>query len=238
VQSLKQSSEEAWVKLYRQDAWSSDSQISYYLKGAVLALVLDLHLRRSGACLADVLQNLWRRFGEYQRGYQEQDLVEAFGSFSADLEQLLPAWLNQTDDPDLHSYFSEIGLCLQPQLASSAEPGWSLEPSDRGGLRLRRVLRHGPAAHAGLQVGDELLAIDGNRILQLDAVSIYLGLSESGKPQHPQLEILYCRDGSVRRTILRVTAASIERWTLSLDSGAPKQAIQRRQRWMKLEHEP
>jgi predicted metalloprotease with PDZ domain len=46
VQSLRDSSLEAWVKLYRQDAYSGSNQVSYYLKGAVLALVLDLHLRR------------------------------------------------------------------------------------------------------------------------------------------------------------------------------------------------
>jgi predicted metalloprotease with PDZ domain len=49
VQSLRQSSQEAWVKLYRQDAYSADNQISYYLKGAVVAMVLDLHLRRQNS---------------------------------------------------------------------------------------------------------------------------------------------------------------------------------------------
>ena len=159
LQSLRQSSEEAWVKLYRQDAWSADNQVSYYLKGAVLSLVLDLHLRRRGACLADVLQALWQRFGSQRRGYQEADLIEIFSAFSPDLEQQLPAWLAQTDDPDLHSYLIEIGLRLQPQLATLADVGWSLETAERVGVRLRRVARQGPAVQAGLQVGDELLEI-------------------------------------------------------------------------------
>jgi predicted metalloprotease with PDZ domain len=238
VQSLRQSSEEAWVKLYRQDAWSADSQISYYLKGAVLSLILDLHLRRSRVCLADVLRILWQRFGSCQRGYQEADLVAVFSEISPDLEQLLPSWLAETDDPDVHCYLSDIGLLLKPQLAITADLGWVLENPDRTGLRLRRVVRNGPAAQAGLQVGDELLAIDGHRILQVDDLSSVLGLSESGRPLHAQLDILFCRDGNVRRTAVRLAAAGIERWILSADPNASQEAIDRRQRWMQLKPEP
>lgn len=238
VQSLRGSSEEAWVKLYRQDAWSADSQISYYLKGQVIALVLDLHLRRHSACLAEVLQTLWQRFGIHRRGYQEADLIDAFSSVAPDLAMLLPAWLGESEDPDLHSYLIEIGLRLQPQLASIADAGWGFEAPDRDGVRLRRVVRQGPAAQAALQVGDEVLAVDGNRIRHSDDVNHYLQLSESGKPMHGQLEILFCRDGSVRRTILRLAEATIERWTLSPDPKADQRAIQCRQRWMNLESEP
>ena len=238
VQSLRQSAEEAWVKVYRQDAWSGDCQISYYLKGAVLSLVLDLHLRRSGACLAAVLQTLWNSFGASRRGYHEHDLIGAFSSFSPDLEQLLPAWLNQTDDPDLQSYLAEIGLSLRPQLENTADAGWSLEAGEVAGLRLRRLTRHGPAALAGLQVGDELLAIDDQRILKPEDVLHHLALGEADKPLHPQLVILFCRDGRVRRTTLCVKGAGIERWTLQLDPAAQPLAIQRRQRWMRLDPEP
>lgn len=238
VQSLRDSSEEAWVKLYRQDAWSSDSQISYYLKGQVLSLLLDLHLRRCGACLADVLQSLWKRFGICRRGYQECDLVEAFSSISPDLETLLPTWLAATEDPDLHSYLKDIGLRLEPQMAKTAEAGWILETPEGSGLRLSKVARHGPACLAGLQVGDELLAIDGQRTLQLEDVNPSLGLSESGKPLFAQLNILFCRDGRVRRANLRLAQAKIERWTLSPDPSASEQELRRRQRWMNLEAEP
>jgi predicted metalloprotease with PDZ domain len=238
VQSLRASSEEAWVKLYRQDAWSADSQISYYLKGQIIALILDLHLRRHGACLAEVLQTLWQRFGIHRRGYQEDDLIDAFSTVAPDLAMLLPAWLNDTEDPDLHPYLIEIGLRLHPQMASIASTGWCLEAHDRDGVRLSRVMRNGPAAQAGLQVGDEVLAVDGNRIRQIDALNHYLQLSESGKPLQGHLEILFCRDGSVRQTILRLAEAAIERWTLSPDPKADQQAIQRRQRWMNLEPEP
>jgi predicted metalloprotease with PDZ domain len=226
------------VKLYRQDAWSADSQISYYLKGHVIALILDLHLRRCGACLAEVLQTLWQRFGLHRRGYQEADLIDAFSSIAPDLAVLLPAWLNKTADPDLHRYLIEIGLRLQPQMASVANAGWGLEAPDRAAeVRLRRVVRHGPAAQAGLQVGDEVLAVDANRVRQSDDLNHYLKLNESGKPLHEQLEILYCRDGGVRRTTLRLAEAAIERWTLGPDPNADRQAIERRQRWMNLQAE-
>jgi predicted metalloprotease with PDZ domain len=146
--------------------------------------------------------------------------------------------LAETDDPDVHCYLSDIGLLLKPQLAITADLGWVLENPDRTGLRLRRVVRNGPAAQAGLQVGDELLAIDGHRILQVDDLSSVLGLSESGRPLHAQLDILFCRDGNVRRTAVRLAAAGIERWILSADPNASQEAIDRRQRWMQLKPEP
>ncbi|MFO0104358.1 MAG: M61 family peptidase, partial [Cyanobium sp.] len=103
VPSLRLSSQEAWVKLYKPDAYSANSQVSYYLKGAVVALVLDLHLRRSGSCLPSVLRQLWRSHGRWGRGYRESDLQAAFTAAAPDLAQLLPSWLEGTDDPDLVS---------------------------------------------------------------------------------------------------------------------------------------
>ncbi|NDC36354.1 MAG: M61 family peptidase, partial [Synechococcaceae bacterium WB9_2_112] len=101
VQCLRDSSMEAWVKLYRADAYAPDSQISYYLKGAVLALVLDLHLRRQGQALATVLRDLWQRLGRWGRGYGDDDLISAFSAAAPDLEGLLPQWLTNLSDPDL-----------------------------------------------------------------------------------------------------------------------------------------
>ncbi|MFM8660022.1 MAG: M61 family metallopeptidase, partial [Cyanobium sp.] len=104
VQSLRLSSQEAWVKLYKPDAYSANSQVSYYLKGAVVALLLDLHLRRAGSCLPAVLRQLWRSHGRWGRGYRDADLLLAFSTAAPDLAQLLPGWLEGTDDPDLDGY--------------------------------------------------------------------------------------------------------------------------------------
>lgn len=226
VQSLRASSQEAWVKLYRQDAYSADSQISYYLKGAVLALCLDLHLRRHGSALSVVLQQLWRSHGRQRRGYRESDLLTAFISQAADLSTLLPHWLDQHDDPPVDDYLNDVGLVLVPETAAHADVGWELD-SKNGSVRLKRVSRAGAAEQAGLEVGDELLAIDAERLSKADQI---VDLISPGRP----MELLFCRDGRVRSTRLSALPADVERWQLRPIQDPEASQLACRRRWLSL----
>jgi len=240
VQSLRQSSLEAWVKLYRADAHSADSQVSYYLKGAVLALVLDLHLRRHGSALSTVLKGLWRSHGRWRRGYREEDLIAAFAGQDPELAHLLPAWLESTEDPDLDGHLAEVGLKLVPDPSPQRSMGWQVEAEPHGTLRLRRVSRGGPAQEGGLAVADELIAIDGQRVRQLDDLAWLLddGRLESEERLHGAsrpLPVLFCRDGRVRTAMVRPGAPEPERWRLRIEPSAPADAAARRARWLSLE---
>ena len=226
VQSLQASSQEAWVKLYRADAYAGDSQVSYYLKGAVIALVLDLHLRRQGSALAVVIRALWHRLGRWGRGYQQNDLIAAFAAEAADLEVLLPHWLQDHGDPDLAGYLADVGLQLLPKSAQSSWLGLRVK-ADPAGLLVQRVHRHGPAEAAGLAVGDELLALDGERLRQGDA------LTSAWAPGQSR-ELLFCRRGRVRRSSLTAAAAAVESWHLEPDPAAPAAALERRRQWLSL----
>jgi predicted metalloprotease with PDZ domain len=232
VQSLRQSSQEAWVKLYRQDASSNDNQISYYLKGAVLALVLDLHLRRRGSALCRVLQDLWRSHGRCGRGYREEDLIGAFANHAADLSILLPTWLASTEDPPLQDYLTDVGLHLVSECSSHRFMGWQVEVPAGSGPRLRRVERDGPAELAGLQVGDELLAVDHQRVRHAEDLPTLL--ADHGGAAVP-LQVLFCREGWVRATEVSPAAPAIERWRLQIDPDAAEQTAARRARWLSLE---
>ncbi|MFM7311804.1 MAG: M61 family metallopeptidase, partial [Cyanobium sp.] len=184
VQSLRESSQEAWVKLYRQDAHSADSQISYYLKGAVLALVLDLQLRRSGSWLGAVLQQLWRSHGRSRRGYREADLLQAFQAHDPALAGLLPDWLEGRRDPPLREALATVGLILVQQGSEQWGNGLRAELQD-GALVLRRVERDGVAQKAGLQVGDELLAVAGLRLRSVEDLANALKAGEGPPPVLP-----------------------------------------------------
>lgn len=232
VQGLRQSAEEAWVKLYRQDASSADSQISYYLKGAVVSLVLDLHLRRHGSSLGEVLRGLWRSHGSAGRGYTNTDLVAAFARLAPDLAALLPHWLDSTDDPDLDAYLADIGLALRPLPAKEPFLGWQLEEPAAGTLRLKRVHRDGPAERACLQAGDELLALGDLRLRSSEDLAMALSL-----PRAPtEWSVLYARDGRVRSTGLEPDAPAITSWQLVIDPDLDS-ALTRdnRQRWLSLQ---
>ena len=230
VQSLRASSEEAWVKLYRQDAYSHDTQISYYLKGSVLSLVLDLHLRRVGSWIGAVLRQLWHSHGRWRRGYREEDLVAAFADHAPDLSTLLPQWLESTDDPPIDDALLEVGLRLVAEMGSLAFAGWQTESQGEGHVLLRRVDRDGPAQRAGLQVGDELLALDGHRVRQEDDIAALLGWAD---PPHP-LEVLFSRDGLVRSLSLQVDPPVVVRWRLESIEEPGEAVLEKRKRWLEL----
>ena len=227
VQSLRLSSEEAWVKLYRPDPHAVDCQVSYYLKGAVLALVLDLHLRRHGSALAMVLRDLWRSFGVVERGYRWPDLLAAFVAHAADLSTLLPIWLESEEDPPLESYLEDVGLVLSAEISPHPTPGWQLEGR---ATTLARVSRAGAAERAGLQVGDELLALDGHRLRSPeDGRRLLMGCGSAAA-----VTVLYCRDGLVRQTQLVCEPPGIERWRLCIDAAAAAHTAEARRRWLSL----
>ena len=230
VQSLRASSEEAWVKLYLADAHSASSQISYYLKGAVLALVLDLRLRQRGSGLPAVLRALWRSHGAVGRGYQEADLLRAFRAHDPALGELLPQWLESTDDPPLHEALAWVGLRLRPQTSAAPWVGWQLE-RERGGLVLKRLERDSPAQRAGLSAGDELLALDGRRLRSPDDAERDLQQAAPGRER----QLLWVRDGLVRSSPLRPEPPAVQRWLLEIDPAANPETSARRAAWLRLE---
>ncbi|MFM8543510.1 MAG: M61 family metallopeptidase [Vulcanococcus sp.] len=230
VQSLRSSSEEAWVKLYRADAYAADSQVSYYLKGAVVALCLDLQLRRDGGCLPHVLQALWLSHGRWGRGYSETDLLTAFSAHSPALAHLLPLWLEGLDDPDLDSYLCDVGLRLEVEMATAAFAGLTLSGAE-GSLVAQRVSRCGPAETAGVMVGDEILALDGQRLRQLAQWPQAL---RSGVPQ----ELLISRRSQLQTLVLHCEPPAVERYRLVSMDGVTAQQAATRERWLHLAPEP
>ncbi len=222
VQSLRESSQEAWVKLYKADAYSADSQVSYYLKGAVIALCLDLHLRRCGASLLEVVRQLWLSHGRWGRGYSEADLVRAFAVGSADLAIQLPRWLQDIDDPDLDGYLSSVGLHLEADMASA--PWAGLTTRQEGGcLTAARVVRGGPAEQAGVMVGDELVALDQQRLKTAEDWTRAL-ISDSSQT------LLISRRSQLRSLSISSLAPRVERYLLKqvLEPTADQQEAQRR----------
>ena len=223
VQSLLESATEAWVKLYRRDAHSDNQQISYYLKGALVSLLLDLHLLAQDKGLHVLLQQLWERFGRVGRGYSQADIEELVGELDPQLPALLQSWLSGVDELPLSGYLKNVGLDLCPDPAESPYSGLQLSFSE-GQLSLSKVDRDSPAELAGLSPGDELLALDAERLRSAEQ----LGQLLITDGQH---EVLFCRDGAVRSTVLRPSAPQPCRWTLRPDPNASEAACRLRRSW-------
>ncbi|MGH7998779.1 MAG: M61 family metallopeptidase [Brasilonema sp.] len=167
VQSLAESSFDAWIKLYRQDANSGNSQISYYLKGEMVSLLLDLLIRsrhRNQKSLDDVMLQMWHQFGKQEIGYTPKELQEVIEFIAGmDLTDFLNSYIDQTEDLPFNEYLEPFGLELVEE--KDEEPYLGVKINSENGRELIKFVEAGsPAQLAGIDSGDELLAIDGLRV--------------------------------------------------------------------------
>jgi len=135
--------------------------------------------------------------------------------------------LESEEDPPLDSYLGDVGLVLSAETSPHPNPGWQL---DVGATTLARVARGGAAERAGLQVGDELLALDQHRLRSPEDAKRRLMTYCSGAP----VTVLFCRDGLVQHNVLACEPPAIERWRLSIDPAAPAPIAEARSRWLGL----
>jgi predicted metalloprotease with PDZ domain len=179
--SAEEASFLAWVKHYRPDENSVNSTVSYYLKGELVALSLDLLLRRHGRSLDELLRALYGRYAEGKGGVPE-GAVEALAAElapPAEVRRFFDAYVRGTEP--LAPALEAVGLRLRRRPAQGlddkggkpgkaepngdAAPGWlgvELAPGAR--LVVKEVREGSPAARAGLYAEDELVAEGGFRL--------------------------------------------------------------------------
>ena len=230
VQTLEEASLTAWVKYYRQDEHTPNSAISYYLKGELVALCLDLELRRrtrDAQSLDDVMRLLWTRFGD-GRGVPEE-AVEAAASEVAgtDLRAFFDRALRSTDELDL-SVLEHVGLRARFRIRESAgDKGGTPPRLKEGDTRARgwtgivprggsvgSVLEGSPAQAAGLYPDDEVVAIDG---VKGDAAALVARADERSPGETLRISVF-------RRDLLLEIPVTLERrpedavWLAPVDS--------------------
>lgn len=216
VQPLAASSFDAWTKLYQADANSPNNMVSYYSKGAVFALYLDLFIRKHSngeASLDNVMQHLWAHFGKKGIGINEDDAFTVCAQLLPAekhqlLAQLFVVGLHGTDDLPLQDMLPDFGVDYATEYAKFA----NIPQQTNSGMRLKN--NHGSckiaflhadshAAEVGVSVDDELLAINHQSIKSLDAEArLNLGKVDE------ILQLTLSRRGRVFEKQIRLTAAT------------------------------
>ncbi|CDM94857.1 MAG: M61 family metallopeptidase [Limnospira sp. PMC 1291.21] len=168
VQPLGESSWDAWIKLYRRDAYSDNNQMSYYLKGELVSFMLELLIRnRHGnrRSLDDVMVLMWEKFGKSEKGYTATELQSAIASVAEmDLDDFFNRYLHGTEELPLNDYLQPFGLVIKPQNNDIVpDLGWRLA-AENGKTIVKFVEAGSPAQLAGIDAEDELLAINGFRV--------------------------------------------------------------------------
>lgn len=171
VQSVAEASFDAWTKYYRPDENTPNATVSYYQLGAMVALSIDLRLRRDSATtLDDVMRLLWTRYGRADAPLRAQGVAE----------DALPALLKEVSGLDWRGFFRRhihgtelppLKTLLAPFGVEWSNPddtaldtlGLTVQEQAGGWLSVQRVRQGGWAERAGLAAGDVLVALNGER---------------------------------------------------------------------------
>jgi predicted metalloprotease with PDZ domain len=200
VQSVAQASFDSWVKYYRSDENTPNATISYYTKGALVALCVDLTLRAGGrGSLDEVMRGLWQRSDGGP--ITEADFAAVLAQVAGrSLDAELAAWVHGTDELPLGRLLGTAGVGWAEAPPSMAQRfGVRVSESALTGVKFTAVLRGGAAEAAGLSPGDELLAIDGWRVRRLDEAQRLI-------PASGQAQLLVARDQRVLERSLALSA--------------------------------
>jgi predicted metalloprotease with PDZ domain len=237
-QSVADSSFDAWTKYYRQDENAPNAIVSYYAKGALIALALDLQLRASTdgrISLDDVMRALWEEHGKPGVGVEEDDIFALVGRIAEaggrGRGRKLADWLRRTvsgtEDLPLADLLKPFGVDCRIEAAGSAPTlGIKLAPGN-GEAKLANVFDGGAAQDAGLSAGDVLVAIDGLKVTagNLDTM---LGRRRSGE----QVEIHAFRRDELMRFTVELGAPSADTAKLALKKKPAARMQMLRKGWL------
>jgi predicted metalloprotease with PDZ domain len=246
-QTLADSSFDAWTKFYKQDENAPNAIVSYYAKGALAALTLDLTLRRdsNGNCsLDDVMRALWQRHGRRNAGVEERGIEAIAADVSGlDLRGFFAVALDSTNDLDLASVLASMGveLRLRPgkgptDLGGVAETLEDTRPRADIGVRLQPDLREAqlavvldqrPGQLAGLAPGDQIVAVDG---IKADAAGLD-GLLQRAVIGEPLTVHAFRRDELMTFEVTP-DAAPADTCELRLIEDADEEVLARRKAWL------
>lgn len=200
--SLAQASFDGWLSDPAQMHDHPNAWFSFYNKGELVSALLDLTIRRvtEGAhSLDDVMAFLWSEYGQTGRGLEEDGMERAVARF-ADVGDFFARYVDGTDPLPYAELFGAAGVAFASAQRQDDEPFLGARLMGRDGLLVvESVIRGAAAMDAGLLPGDELLALDGNRVATETAFRNALHGVKMGETA----ELLIARAGVVKTLALQ-----------------------------------
>ena len=219
MQSLAESSFDAWIKFSRSAPDDANFTISFYDGGALASLLMDMELRRrtrNKVSLDDVMREMYRRFPLSGNGYTTADIIALLETISeSQWHDFFARYINGTDPYPFESALQVVGLELSMQPKNKDGPliersyaGLNLADAN-GGAVVRSVLSDGPAYAAGVMSGDEIVAVNSRRV-SASQFDEWIGLLHPGDTVALHI---------IRREVLRTVSFKLAgklhgRWTV------------------------
>ncbi len=236
-QSVADSSYDAWIKYYRQDENAPNSVVSYYAKGALVGLALDLTIRaqtKGKRSLDDVMRLLWKQWkaagAAYQGVMEDQVALAVEQATGLSLTREIAAWTEETVDPDFEALLAPFGVnCTRRADVEAAH--FALLGLKTANVKLECKVAHvfdgSPAQAAGLSANDVLVALDGLR-----ATTENLDTLLSRYATGDAVEIVAFRGDELMRFDVKLATQPPLKFSLEINPKTPRAAQQLRRGWL------
>jgi len=238
VQTLVESSFDAWIKFYCPNENSINVEVSYYLKGSLVALAIDILLRESGnLSLDNIMRTLWQEYGKKGIGVPEgkiEALLHALGN--EDLSDFITTALYTTQDLPFKMLLEKMGLSLTLRQAQSLEDlGGVLNQKsvainqgslgikftkNNGRVMIQSVFTGSAASEAGLSAQDEIIAINGIKVDETNIEKILNRLTA-----HQKISMHLFRQDVLQEKLIIIKEASIDTAEISVMSTSEEQKL-------------
>lgn len=238
LHSLAMSSWDAWIKHYRPDENTPNTTISYYLKGGLVALLLDLHLRQqttNAVSLDDVLRRLYQQFPISGPGVSEASYLDAIHALTGlDVAPFFARYIRGTDELPFDDALAAAGIALRwghKHLRDDGTPRPTLgirTKDEHGQLRVVSVLSDGGAAGTGLAAQDEIVAVNGVRVTDAAALNDCLDNAAVGDT----LALTVFRSDLLQTVAVTLDVPPYDALTLVLRPDATPEQVALRTHWL------
>lgn len=232
VQSVAEASFDAWIKLYRPNENSNNTTVSYYAKGEVVGILMDIAIAQATKgekSLDDVMKAMYLQNKAQKRGYTDAEFKALVEKVSGqDFTDFWNKYVNGTALPEYAKYFGYAGIKVVNELEGKSSPYLGVtSKKTEGRIFISAIVRNSAAWVDGLSVNDELISIDGTPI----EAAVERMPAITGKKVGDVVIIRVARDGQLRD--FKVTLKNYHGIRLSGEIDGQATALQKkvRERW-------
>lgn len=243
VQSASEGSFDAWIKYYRPNENTKNTTISYYTKGQLIAMVMDLEIiqaTKGEKHLDDVMKAMYDEYYKKQkRGYTDAEFKAMLEKISGrSFDQIYVDYVNGTKTIDYNKYFSYAGLSVINDNADKSEPYLGIATDEKNGKVVVSNVSRGSAAYFdGINFNDEIISVNNSRITAYEDGTARAGEFERAllnKKVGNTLAFLISRDGIVQTINVTLRANPNVKYRAVVDSAPTPEELVVRKKWLSL----
>jgi len=234
-QSLSEASLDAWIKYYRPNENSQNSQSDYYTKGAAIGTLLDLLIikeTKGAQNLDNLMRDMYNEFYIGKNiGFSEKDFEKSIAKSlgAAKAKDFIARYVNGLEKPDWISVFADFGIKVSDRNDQIKPLTIGLRLQGSGRVTVQGIPKNGPAYLSGIYIGDEIVAIGDRKIESTDLTSIFANLKEGDKVQ-----VMYNRGGQLNTVEIQVKREPGKNFKVEWIEKASPEQEKLRKNWLRL----